>query len=521
MSSERKGAFFRKVIFCLSLPVRWTSYSLRVRLAFWYGTLIAVAFLFFILLILSFTMGALKQGAVRAVQTEEQVVCSQIQHELIEMPPYWPPELVLHPLNAYHYPGIAVEVRTLQGTTLYDSDKNVSTHIPFPIMAQQVVRAGRSVVYREHFGKEAMQVGAVPVFAPKQGGQGSSVIGVVLVAKSLRDVDKTITLLRSLLFLVGGVTLVGALFGGWVIVSYFLQPLTEVASTARAIADTTAQGTRIGNLSKRVKQPDGNDEIAQVVEAFNMMLTNLERAVQSQRRFVADASHELRAPLTTIQGNLAFLQQHYEELSSPERQTVLHDAYEEVVRLTQLVSELLLLARADAHMDTALTPQRSEIGGPGLPLIDLDRVALHTVRQTRLRLAAEESALKLEFDCMEPVQVRGDEESLRRILLILLDNALKYTPPSIEQDRGRIVVSVKRQEQEAVLSVSDTGIGIEAQELPRIFERFYRSDHVRSRQGTGLGLPIAQALAEQGGGRIIVESTPGQGSTFYLHLPLA
>src|SRR5207237_8881062 len=114
---------------------------------------------------------------------------------------------------------------------------------------------------------------------------------------------------------------------------------------------------------------------------------------------------------------------------------------------------------------------------------------------------------------IEPVRVRGDEESLRRVALILLDNAIKYTPRRDEEGAGRVIVSVERADGQAVLRVRDTGIGIDPDDLPHIFERFYRADHARSRQGTGLGLSIAQTLVERLGGHITAESTPGKGST--------
>src|SRR5260370_2457399 len=128
-------------------------------------------------------------------------------------------------------------------------------------------------------------------------------------------------------------------------------------ATARSIASSTVRGTRIGNLSQRVPQPRSHDEMAQVVDTFNEMLASLESATQAQRRFVADASHELRAPLTTIQGNLAFLQRHLDELPSEERRTMLTDAHGETLRLAELVEELLLLARADASSDPPIEAQ--------------------------------------------------------------------------------------------------------------------------------------------------------------------
>ena len=170
------------------------------------------------------------------------------------------------------------------------------------------------------------------------------VIGVLLVAKSLSDVDATTLLLRALLLLSGVATLAGTLIASWIIATRVLHPLSELVETARSIAASTARGTHLGNLSQRVPHPRGRDEMAQVVETFNEMLASLQSATETQRRFVADASHELRAPLTTIQGNLAFLLRHLDELPPEERRTMLADAHGETLRLAGLVEELLLLA---------------------------------------------------------------------------------------------------------------------------------------------------------------------------------
>jgi two-component system, OmpR family, sensor kinase len=377
-------------------------------------------------------------------------------------------------------------------------------------------------------------VEALPIRAPAHGVSGNAngvpmgdgpVIGVLLVAKSLSDVDETTLLLRALLLLSGVATLVATLIASWVIAARVLYPLSELVATARSIAASTARGTRIGNLSQRVHRHRGHDEMAQVVDAFNEMLASLESATQAQRRFVADASHELRAPLTTIQGNLAFLQRHFNELPPEERRTMLADAYGETLRLAELVEDLLLLARADASLDTPPGAQALEItAGESMrrePPVELDRAVLQLVRQLRRRLGVEGSKLKLEIGHIEPVRVYGDEESLRRVTLILLDNAIKYTPISDEEGASRVIVSLERANGQAVLRVRDTGIGIEPADLPHLFERFYRADRARSRQGTGLGLSIAQTLVEQLGGHITAESTPGTGSTFSVWLPLA
>ncbi|HLI68201.1 MAG TPA: HAMP domain-containing sensor histidine kinase [Ktedonobacteraceae bacterium] len=331
----------------------------------------------------------------------------------------------------------------------------------------------------------------------------------------LLDSDPALASLQISLLLAGIVILLLFLAFGWVLVGYALRPLSDLVRAASLIAADTEQSKSPSTLSHRVRRPPGDDEMARVVDAFNNMLAAIESSTIAQKRFIADASHELRAPLTTIQGNLAFLLRYIDEIPPAERYTMLADAHGETLRLASLVDELLLLARADASRG-----QPASSAHPA-PIVEVDRTLLKLVRQMRRRLEIEGSALKIEIGGIEPVRVRGDEENIRRIIIILLDNAIKYTNTEEGKDPGKITVALQHAGAEAVLSVSDTGIGIEAKDLPHIFERFYRADLARSRAGTGLGLAIARTLVEQLNGRITATSTPGQGSTFRVRLPLA
>src|SRR5437868_8344314 len=516
-----------------SEPKRALPRSLRLRLILWYGSLIAVALGFFALLFLLLTTDAINQSVNDAVRTEARVAMLDVLDDLTASSPYWKGPLTMRVVDTYRDPGVAVEVMDAQGQVRYLSTSG--TRIPFGKDRASTLLAGQpSVSYDTTVDGQHVRVEALPIRAPVHGVSGNAngvpmgngpVIGVLLVAKSLSDVDATLLLLRVLLLISGIATLVGTLIASWLIATRALRPLSELVTTARSIAASTARGTRLGNLSQRVPRPRGRDEMVQVVETFNEMLASLESATQAQRRFVADASHELRAPLTTIQGNLAFLQRHLDELPPEERRTTLADAYEETLRLAELAEDLLLLARADAgvetppEVDTLATVVESNMRKT--PLVELDHTVLQLVRQLRRRLSMEGSTLKLEIGPISPVRVRGDEESLRRVALILLDNALKYTPSSSEDGMGRVIVSLERIKEQAVLRVRDTGIGIDPADVPHLFERFYRADRARSRQGTGLGLSIAQTLVEQLSGRITAESTPGKGSTFSIWLPLA
>lgn len=508
-------------------------HSLRLRLILWYGSLIAVALFFFALLFLLLTTDAIDQSVNSALRTEARVAMLDVLDDLSATPPYWPGQLSMHVVDTYREPGIVVEVLDTQGQVRYLSTSGA--RIPVSNETTRSVLAGQSpVLYDTVVDSQHVRVEALPIRAPAHGvsrnangmptGNGP-VIGVLLVAKSLSDVDATMLLLQSLLLLSGVATLVGTLIASWVLAGRVLRPLAELVVTARSVAASTARGTRLGNLSQRVPYLRGRDEMAQVVETFNEMLASLESATQAQRRFVADASHELRAPLTTIRGNLAFLQRHLDELPPEERRAMLADAHGETLQLAEVVEELLLLARADASLDRLLGVQEVETATEGStscePPVELDRVVLQLVRQLRKRLNIEGSKLQLEVGPISPVRVRGDEESLRRVMLILLDNAIKYIPSSSEESANRVIVSLERAKGQAVLRVHDTGIGIEPADLPHIFERFYRADRARSRQGTGLGLSIAQTLVEGLGGRITAESTPGKGSVFSVWFPLA
>jgi signal transduction histidine kinase len=513
-------------------PKKALSRSLRLRLVLWYGSLIAVALGFFGLLFLFLTTDAINTSVNSALQTEARVAMVDVLDDTHGTPPYWPDQLTMRVVDTYRDPGIVVVVQDTQGQVRYPPTSGSSISISND-MTRSVLAGQPSVVYDTTVDGQHVRVQALPIHAPTGGvstnasglpmGNGP-VIGVLLVAKSLADVDSALLLLRSLLLLSGVITLLGTLIASWLIATRVLHPLSGLVATARAIAASTVRGTRLGNLSRRVPQLRGRDELAQVMETFNEMLASLESATEAQRRFVADASHELRAPLTTIQGNLAFLQRHQDELPPEERRIMLADAHAETLRLAELVEELLVLARADANSEAPNTLEGMEPvpkeRTDSMHLVELDRAVLQLVRQLGKRLSVEGSRLQLQVGHIEPLRVRGDEECIRRILLILLDNAIKYTPIHDDGRINRVTVSLERDGGQAVLRVRDTGIGIDPEDIPHIFERFYRADRARSRRGTGLGLSIAQTLVAQLGGRITAESTPGKGSTFSVWLPL-
>ncbi|MGE5619187.1 MAG: sensor histidine kinase [Sphingomonadaceae bacterium] len=337
-------------------------------------------------------------------------------------------------------------------------------------------------------GRGRTRLYAVPIRA------GDRLLGYLEAGSSMDRLDRSIERLGLLLASSSALGLLAALLGGWAIAAGALRPVATMASTARAIA--LSRG-----FSRRLPHPRRDDELGQLSVTFNEMLASLDEAYRAQQRFVADASHELRAPLTAIQGNLELLER-APQMSEVERAETLSSLRREAGRMGRLVADLLVLARADAGQ-----PLRRE-------RVELDRLLLAVFQETRVLAGGR----KLSIRDLDQLLVLGDPDRLKQLLLILVDNAIKYTP-----EGGEIQLALRREPGAAVVSVSDTGIGISTEDLPHIFERFYRADKARSRDlgGTGLGLSIARWIAESHGGHISVESEAGRGSVFTVRLPRA
>jgi signal transduction histidine kinase len=305
--------------------------------------------------------------------------------------------------------------------------------------------------------------------------------------------DAGIQTFRLLLPAVGLLGLVLGIIGSWAIAGRALRPIARMAQTGRAIA-------RSHDFTRRIDVPPRQDELGYLAATFNTMLESLEVAYRGQQRFVADASHELRAPLTAIQANLDLLRRH-QEMPEQEKEEALIEAEREAVRLTRLVADLLVLARADAGGALKRHP------------VDLDSVVLEAFREARQLSQGQQVTL----EPFEPLRMSGDEDRLKQVVLILLDNALKYTPPD-----GQVTLGLRRRETRAEILVQDTGMGIAPEDMPQVFERFYRADKARGHDpgGTGLGLAIARWIVEQHGGEIALQSQPGQGTLVTVSFPL-
>jgi len=344
---------------------------------------------------------------------------------------------------------------------------------------------------------------------------------VIQAARSEQDIEQSLTDLRLLLIRGGALVVVLALVGGWFISWGVLSAVHRMTRTAQNISTS-------GDFHQRVPERSwfGRDELTTLAAAFNQMLANLEALYQQQQRFVADASHELRAPITSIRCNLDLLAK-APDLPAEEAQAALADAQTEANRMGRLVGDLLTLARSDSARQSQQSQDVTiangyKKNGEEKQLVDLDSLLLEVFRQYHPALENGNIELRqqgpgLLLQHITPARVHGDADQLKQVLVALLDNALKYTPYE-----GSISLSLTTDEHYAIVKVSDTGIGISPNDLPHIFERFYRADRARSRNrgGSGLGLAIVQSIVLEYQGTIEAESAPGKGSTFTMRLPL-
>jgi heavy metal sensor kinase len=318
-------------------------------------------------------------------------------------------------------------------------------------------------------------------------------VNIVQVGASLRPAEEVLHRLLLVLLVSLPIALAVALGGGWFLAGRALQPVEAITQAARRIA--------AGDLTQRLTVAHSQDEIGRLSATFNDMIARLEASFRQVRQFSADASHELRTPLTVMKGETELALRRARP--AEDYRLVLESSLEEIDRMARIVDELLFLSRADL----------GEVRIESQP-VRLDALVEDVQRQAAV--LGQEQDVQVMAGAVEPVTVQGDELRLHELLLNLVDNAVKYSRPG-----GKVALALARDGATARLSVTDDGIGIAAEAQARIFDRFYRADNARAhaREGTGLGLAICKWIVEAHHGRIEVQSTVGQGSTFTVVLP--
>jgi two-component system OmpR family sensor kinase len=457
--------------------------SLRAKLTLWYLSLAALVLVTFAIAIYLYLSRALVNVIDASLLNNAERIAQAVGHPSATEEPSQPGVLILAP----------------QFISVLDRNGEVTDKIPdaegheVPVVQSALERTVSEwkPQYDEVSLSPTERVRIITWPARDEDGEGFFVV----VGQSLRDVQQAQKQLVLLLAIANPVALLLAGLGGLWLANKALSPVDRLTRAAERIGR--------GNLRERVEEPRSRDEIGRLAATFNQMIGRLEQAFERERRFTADASHELKTPLAVLRGDIEVALRR--ERSAGEYQRVLESSLEEIARLTKLTDDLLTLARSDADQSVL---EREEVR--------LDILATE-VRQYISPLT-QSARVGLNFDPPDsPIFVEGDQKRLTQLLMNLLDNAIKYTP---EGGSAKLALSVK--EDFAVIEVSDTGRGIPASALPHIFERFYRQTDPRDSRvtGFGLGLAISKWIADAHGGSIEVESQEGKGSRFTVRLPL-
>jgi len=315
----------------------------------------------------------------------------------------------------------------------------------------------------------------------------------VIVGRLTSEIQDMLSIFRVIIIYSALAVVLLAGVGGMFLANRTLQPVDHITDIAREIGE--------GDLSRRINI-QSEDELGRLASTLNRMIARLEEAFQKQRQFAADASHELRTPLAIIQAESSLALD--KKRTQVEYRRSLDLVSQEVTYMSEIIGKLLLLARNDAETEP-------------LNFQEVNVKDLFTELSSDVEALAQEKGVAFNLGPMDNLTVKGDRFRLRQLFLNILDNAIRYTSSG-----GTVSSSLVRKNGSAFVSISDTGIGIPAEDVPFIFDRFYRVDKARSRAdgGMGLGLAIASSIAKLHGGGIEVESQVGKGSTFHITLPL-
>ncbi len=456
-------------------------FPLRIRMTIWYGLLLATTLVVFGLLLALGLRWRLHSDFDEQLDTQADIVLSTVQ--------VTPETLTIDfrgtGLNEQEF---FIRLLDRSGQTIAEQGKG-SPGIPLDQTSLALALQGDKVFRSASLDEEgSLRILSVPVYAP----DGGPVAGVLEVGLNRNDLDQTLAQLAVALLLLVPVATLIAVTGGYLLSRPVLQPLTRMTRLAETIGER--------DLHERFRLDLPDDEVGRLARTFNDMLSRIEAAFERQRRFTSDAAHELRTPISLIRSQVDLA------LARPRSDADYVDALRgvdhDLSRLTSLTAALLSLARLDSPepRPEPMTFDLAEtIGALGETYAPIFRS-----RQLTLRLTTA------------PTGLLADEDLIIQVLVNLLDNAIAHTPPG-----GTITVGCETVGDRARFRVADTGAGVRPEDLPRVFDRFYRPDTGRTREqgGAGLGLAICKAIVDAHGGTIAVTSAIGEGTTFTVELP--
>lgn len=323
-----------------------------------------------------------------------------------------------------------------------------------------------------------------------------NLVGIVQVGTDLRELSATMQHLAWILLTFSPLALLAITCGGWLLAGRALAPVDRLTKAMRRI--------NAGNLDQRLAVDAESEEIVRLADTFNEMLARLNDSFARIKQFSGDASHELRTPLTILKGETEVALRWAK--TSDEYRNVLVSNMDEIRRMERIIEDLLMLAKSDSG---EIQVQKKELS--------LSDLVQELYLQARTLSEAKHLEINLRLEVDYEILIKGDELRLRQMFLNLITNAVKYTP-----EGGRVDIILELHGEHAVVTISDTGIGIPKDHLPHIFDRFYRIDEARNREagGAGLGLAIVKWIVDAHAGEINVVSTVGAGSAFTVSLPI-
>ena len=458
-------------------------HSVRKRLTLWYAGVLALSLIAFALLIYYAAAASFHQRQDESLLSTAQTVASAYVEEFEEQKSLTKAGQVV--LAELAFPNRYVQVIDNNGLPMASTrdGSNVFGPIPSAALSQAKQRSSSFV------SLNGWRIAIVPL-------SSNDDLGFASVAEPLSVIDDGLRSLRRDFFAGVPIVLLLASAGGYFLARKSLAPMASMDRQTKQIS--------AGSLSSRLDVTNPRDELGSLAITINDLLSRLESSFKEQQRFIADASHELRTPLAVLRSETEIALNKTRTVE--EYQDSLSLIKDEAERLSRIVEDLFILARQPLDAPQAMIKEPVLLNDA---VRDCARAAQVLASRKRVRLDTESDP--------QSMVLYGDGELIKRMILNLLDNAVKYTP----QD-GKISISLMRQNSHAEIVVRDTGIGIPEADQLHVFDRFYRVDKARSRAlgGAGLGLSIASWIVEAHNGKISVESTPNRGSKFTIELPL-